>query len=394
MRTSEAETLLADAGKAGVDSLSVPIPHVDPGAFFRLHRAEVLHVLARVVDSGWYILGDEVRAFEKEFAQSVGVAHAIGVANGTDALALSLRALGVREGDRVATVSHTAVATVAAIRLVGAQPVFVDISPGDFLMDAERLEIALSEAPPVKVVVVVHLYGQVADVPALMAVAHRHGALVVEDCAQAHGASLNGRAAGSMGALASFSFYPTKNLGALGDAGMVVTDDPALADQVRMLREYGWRERFVSEFPGQNSRLDALQGALLRLRLPYLPASNQRRAAIADAYRRGLQDSEDSGLELPTVAARKRHVFHQYVVRHPERDRLRAKLSEAGISTGIHYPVPVHLQPAYREDAKLPSTGLPHTERAAHEVLSLPMFAELGDVAVERVIDILSGLLK
>lgn len=367
------------------------IVQVDPGAFYRQHREETLAAIARVVDSGWYILGEEVRAFEEEFARMVGVDFGIGVANGTDAVGLALRALGVGAGDYVATVSHTAVATVAAIQLLGARPVFVDIGPEGYLMGPEKLDAALAAAPPVKAVVVVHLYGQVADVPAIAAVARLHGARVVEDCAQAHGARLAGRSAGSMGEVGCFSFYPTKNLGALGDGGMVVTDDALVADRLRRLREYGWRQRYISETPGTNSRLDELQAALLRLRLPTLAAANQRRREIASSYRKGL---EHSALGLPDVAASEAHVYHQYVVRHPARDRLQKRLAAAGIQTNIHYPVPVHLQPAYTGACELPSEGLPHTERASREVLSLPIYAELQDAAVARVIEALDAALE
>lgn len=376
------------------------IVQANPGAFYRQHRAQTLAAMARVLDSGWYILGEEVRCFEEEFARHAGLAHAIGVANGTDAIALGLRALGVGRGDLVATVSHTAVATVAAIEMLGARPVFVDIVPGGYLMDAQCLEAVLQATPGIKAVVVVHLYGQAADVPSLCAVAARHGARVFEDCAQAHGARWDGRPVGSMGALGSFSFYPTKNLGALGDGGMVVTQDPELARQVRMLREYGWRERYVSDICGINSRLDEVQAALLRFRLPVLSDHNRRRAGIAATYERGLAPvAARLGLGLPDLppelnAAEAGHVVHQYVVRHPARDRLRAMLSEVGIGTNVHYPVPVHLQPAYCQISLMPSGGLPNTEAAAREVLSLPMFPELEDAAVARVISCLVDALE
>jgi dTDP-4-amino-4,6-dideoxygalactose transaminase len=232
--------------------------------------------------------------------------------------------------------------------------------------------------------VVVHLYGQAADVPAIAEVAARHGARIVEDCAQAHGATFHGRPVGSMGDAGAFSFYPTKNLGALGDAGMVVTADAGIAAEVRALREYGWRQRYVSEKPGLNSRLDELQAAVLRTRLPFLSASNQRRAAIAAAYDQGFAHT---GLALPTVRPGTSHVYHQYVIRHPEREQIRVRLAEYGIGTNVHYPVPVHLQPAFREYCDIAPSGLPETETAAREVLSLPMFAELDDAAVERVVD-------
>ena len=370
-----------DAKRAGST-----IPQVDPGAFYRSRAEAALQAFARVLDSGRYILGEEVLAFEREFAAYAKVGHAIGVANGTDALALALRALGVGPGDRVATVSHTAVATVAAIRMLGACPVLLDISPSFYTLEAEHLNDALAALPPVKAVVVVHIYGQPADAAALAAVAQRHGARLVEDCAQAHGASLNGTPVGTVGAAASFSFYPTKNLGALGDGGLVATGDSDIAAAIRMLREYGWRERHFSECDGINSRLDELQAALLRLRLAHLAANNERRAAIAAAYTRGLGRT---GLPLPTVRPGGTHVFHQYVIRHPQREALRARMAQSGIQTNVHYPVPVHLQPAFRDRCELAPGGLPHSEAAAREVLSLPMYAEIDDEAVQYVIDTL-----
>ncbi len=386
-----ASGLAIAAARVVAPSASPPIPQVDPGCFYRLRREQTLAAMARVLDSNWYILGEEVRAFEREFAQFVGVDHGIGVASGTDAVVLALRALGVGEGDRVATVSHTAVATVAAIRVLGAHPVFVDLAPGSYVMQADTLEATLKRAPPIKAVLVVHLYGEAADVPAIAAVAARFGARVAEDCAQAHGARFEGRPVGSMGEAASFSFYPTKNLGALGDAGIAVTNDAAMAEQMRMLREYGWRRRYVSETSGYNTRLDELQAAVLRLRLPHLAAGNARRMRIAAAYDAGLAGT---GLTLPRPTAPGGHVYHQYVVRHPERERLRAELAEHGIQTNVHYPVPVHEQPAYHGQGEVPAGGLPETEAAAREVLSLPMYAELDDAAVERVIDVLTRLLR
>lgn len=360
------------------------VPQADPGAWFRQHRAATLDALARVVDSGWYVLGRAVADFEAAFAAECGVRHGVGVANGTDALVLALRALGIGPGDRVITVSHTAVATVAAIRLAGATPVLVDISPRSYTMEPLAVADALAVTPGVKAIVAVHLYGQMVDMPGLLAVAARHGLQVVEDCAQAHGAAWQGQPAGSFGAAAAFSFYPTKNLGALGDAGIVVTDDAAVAERLQALRQYGWRQRYVSDIEGLNSRLDELQAAVLSARLPHLAAGNERRRAIAAAYDAALAGTS---LGLPCQHRKATHVFHQYVVRHPQRDALQARLRERGVATNVHYPVPVHLQPGYAPVCEIAPGGLAFTEAAAREVLSLPMYPELDDAAVARVVE-------
>jgi dTDP-4-amino-4,6-dideoxygalactose transaminase len=361
-----------------------PIPQTDPKAAYLAQRRDIDAALARVLEGGWYILGQEVAAFEREFAHFIGRRHGIGVANGTDALVLALKALGVGPDDYVVTVSHTAVATVAAIELAGAKPLLVDVDPATFTLDAAEFTRVLA-APPGRIaaVVPVHLYGQAADVDAILGLARKHGVKVLEDCAQCHGARWRGGRLGSLGDIAAFSLYPTKNLGALGDGGIVVTDDEALAASVRALREYGWRERYVSDTTGMNSRLDELQAAPLRVKLGALDADNARRQAIAAAYDAGLQGPD---LALPLRRAEATHVYHQYVVRSPRRDALRAALKARGIGTNVHYPVPVHLQPAYRGRIAEGPSGLAESERAAREVLSLPMYPQLGDAEVDRVI--------
>jgi dTDP-4-amino-4,6-dideoxygalactose transaminase len=365
------------------------IPQMSPGAFFEEHRDEVMAAVARVVDSGWYILGREVEAFEQEFAKQFNFGGAAGVANGTDAIALALRSVGVGRGDRVATVSHTAVATVAAIEMVGASPVFVDITADTYTMDPASLLRTLEALGPIKAVIAVHLYGHPADVPTILAIANQFDVRVIEDCAQCHGAKLDGRFAGSMGDAATFSFYPTKNLGALGDGGMVVAADPKRIRQARILREYGWERRYISDVPGINSRLDELQAAVLRVRLPYLDAGNQRRAAIAAAYDAGLANI---GLTLPIQRSSATHVYHQYVVRHPDRDRFRARLKDKGIGTNIHYPVPVHRQPAYAGRCGSDPNGLGITDAVASQILSLPMYPEISDAMVATIVDTLRSL--
>lgn len=360
----------------------------DPRANCLAHRAEIDDAIRRVLDSGSYILGEEVGAFEREFASYIGVAYAVGVASGTDALHLALRSAGVGADDAVFTVAHTAVATAAAIELAGARPVWVDIEPVTYTMDPDSLEEAIHSSSRKsatvgrpRAIVPVHLYGHPADMPAIVEIARRHKLTVVEDCAQAHGAALDGRKAGAWGRIAAFSFYPTKNLGALGDGGIVVTDDPPVAEGVRRLREYGWKVRYVSETPGTNSRLDELQAAILRVKLRHLDADNARCAALAATYAARLGTT---GLVLPRVRKSAVHAWHQYVVRTPDRDGLRTHLERQSVGTAIHYPVPVHAQPAYRD--RVPAlVALKQTESAAAEILSLPLYPELGDRDVEAV---------
>jgi dTDP-4-amino-4,6-dideoxygalactose transaminase len=354
------------------------IAPADPHANYLAHRGEIDTAIARVLNAGRYILGPEVESFEREFAAYLGVAHVVGVANGTDALAIALRACGIGPGDQIATVSHTAVATVAAIELMGAIPVLVDIDPATFTIDCDALEKL-----DVRAILPVHLYGHPADMPRIIdlaELAQRRGVKVIEDCAQSHGASIDGRNTGAWGDAAAFSFYPTKNLGAIGDGGAVATNDPHVADRARSLREYGWKERYVSESPGMNSRLDELQAAILRVKLRHLDRANARRREIADAYSSALAGTD---LVLPTTQPRAVHAWHQYVIRSSQRDRLREALRQHGIGTLIHYPVPVHMQPAYR--GRLNHGPLPESERAAEEVLSLPIYPELGSDATNAV---------
>jgi dTDP-4-amino-4,6-dideoxygalactose transaminase len=367
------------------------VPQADPGAGYRAHAAEIDAAVARVLGSGWYILGAEGRAFEAGFAAWLGTAHAAGCGNGTDALALALRALGIGPGCAVATVSHTAVATVAAIEMAGAVPVLIDIDPLHYTMDAGELADVLAAPPPglppIRAAIPVHLYGQAADLDAILPLCRRHGVAVIEDCSQAHGATLGGRRLGTLGAVGTFSLYPTKNLGALGDGGVIATDDAALAERLTALRQYGWRTHYVSEEVGINSRLDEVQAAILSVKLRHLDAGNAARRAIADRYDAALGGS---ALAPPARRAGAEHVFHQYVVRAADRDGLRARLREAGIGTGVHYPVPVHLQPAYAGRVALGPAGCRASERAAAEVLSLPMFPELTDAQVSAVCDVVS----
>ena len=362
------------------------IPQANPGAGYRALQPEIDAAVARALHSGWYVLGQEGRAFEAEFAAWLGTRAAIGCGNGTDALALALRACDIGPGATVATVSHTAVATVAAIEMVGATPLLLDIEPGLFTLDPAELDAVLTQPPaglpPIRAVIVVHLYGQSANLDAILPIARRHGVTVIEDCAQAHGAALHGRRLGTLGDIATFSFYPTKNLGALGDGGAVATFDAARASRVAALRQYGWRAHYVSDEPGINSRLDELQAAILRVKLAHLDAQNARRRAIAAAYDGALAGT---AVAPPSRRDGAEHVFHLYVLRLPERDAVRARLREAGIGTGVHYPVPVHLQSAYRDRVALGPATCAVTAAAAREVMSLPMYPELTDGQVDRI---------
>ena len=365
------------------------IPQSDPKASYLAHKTGIDAAVARVLNSGWYILGQETAAFEKEFAAFLGANHAVGVASGTDALVIALRACGVGTGDAVVTVSHTAVATVAAVELAGAVPVLADIDPESFTLNPESLETTIREylslpaasRHTLKAVIAVHLYGQPADLPAIQRIADRYGLVLIEDCAQSHGAAHSGRMTGTWGRVGAFSFYPTKNLGAIGDGGAIVTNDSAVAARALLLREYGWQRRYVSQISGMNSRLDELQSAILRVKLPHLVSETERRRAIARCYNKRLASA---AVRRPRLDAPLLNVFHQYVIRTQSRDTLRTFLQERGIGTLIHYPVPVHLQPAYAGRVWIGGGGLPHTERAACEVLSLPIHPQLSDSSVEE----------
>jgi dTDP-3-amino-3,4,6-trideoxy-alpha-D-glucose transaminase len=378
------------------------LPFNDLRAEYLAAKHAIDAAVARVLDSGWYILGKEVAQFEEEFAAYLNddwqtttrtavpvqsqtpksKVTCVAVNSGTDALHLALRACDVGPGDEVITVSHTAVATAAAIRLTGATPVFVDIDPATYTMDPAALAAAITERT--KAIVPVHLYGHPAAMGEILALARQHGVRVIEDCAQAHGARYQGERVGTLGDLGCFSFYPTKNLGALGDGGAVVGRDPALIDRVRRLREYGWtpQARYISQEEGLNSRLDELQAAILRVKLHYLEMWNDRRRKLAAHYRAGLPAT----LTLPTEQPGCYHVYHLYVVRTPARDDFRQRLQAAGISTAIHYPAPVHQQPAY---AHAPLRHpLPNTEAVAAQIVSLPLHPHLTKAEIEHIIDV------
>jgi dTDP-4-amino-4,6-dideoxygalactose transaminase len=358
------------------------IPVFDLKGQYNAIKDQVNEAVARVLESGWFILGQEVRAFEEEFAAYCGLSHGVGVGSGTEALHLALLACGVRSGEEVITVSHTAVATAAAIELTGARPVFVDIDPVSYTIACDQLESRITSQT--RAIVPVHLYGQAADLDSILEIAQRHGLTVIEDCAQAHGAEYKGQRVGSLGHVACFSFYPTKNLGAYGDGGMVVTNDGALAQKARLLRQYGWEKRYISSVRGLNSRLDEIQAAILRVKLGKLDEWNKARRTRARLYNELLAGS---GVAIPTEMDYGRHVYHLYVVRcshRAQRDELKSYLAEHGVGTGIHYPVPIHLQEAYR-DLGYQRGDFPVTEACADEILSLPMYPELREDEVREI---------
>lgn len=366
------------------------VPVIDLKKQYESIRPELDDAIAHVLAKGSFILGAEVAAFEEEFADYCEVPHAVGVASGTEALQLALLACGVGENDEVLTTAHTAVATISAIEATGAHPILVDIDLNRYALNPSLL--AQSITPRTRAIIPVHLYGCPADMNPIIQFAREKNLFVVEDCSQAHGALYEGRKVGSLGDIAAFSFYPTKNLGAFGDAGAVVTGNSGLAEKARLLRQYGWREHYISSVKGINSRLDELQAAILRVKLRHLDEWNDRRKQLADLYFRWLADTD---LSLPSRPEDSCHVFHQFVIRHPQRDAMKRYLKEQGVYSLIHYPVPIHLQPAYAELGY--SVGsLPNAELVSRQVLSLPLYPELTGEKIKQVcqnvIDFLSTL--
>lgn len=358
----------------GIPFLDLQAPHIEL-------RAELDAAYRRVLESGWYILGQEVEAFEAEFAAYCGARHCIGVSNGLDALHLCLLAMGIGPGDEVIVPANTYIASWLAVSQAGARPVPVEPDPRTYNLDASRLEAAITRHT--RAIMPVHLYGQPADMSPIIDIARRHGLKVLEDAAQAHGARYEGRRAGALADAAGFSFYPGKNLGALGDAGAVLTDDDHIADQVQLLRNYGSRRKYYNEFKGFNARLDPLQAAFLSAKLKHLDEWNARRQAIANTYLAALRGTPD--LLLPTVPGWAEPAWHLFVVRHPRRAALQAHLAQAEIGTLIHYPVPPHLSEAYSEMGARPG-DFPISETLAETVLSLPMGPHLSPSDLEVVI--------
>jgi dTDP-4-amino-4,6-dideoxygalactose transaminase len=366
------------------------IPLLDLRSELAALRPEIDEAIERVLASGQFIGGPEVEGFEGEFAAACGVAHAVGVNSGTDALRFALMVAGLREGDEAITSPLTFIAASEAVSQAGGRPVFADIDPATFNLGPREVERALTSRT--KAIVPVHLYGRPAEMDAILDLARGRGAAVIEDACQAHGAAYKGRPVGSFGDAGCFSFYPTKNLGACGEGGMVTTARADIAERVRRLRDHGQSEKYVHAEEGYNGRLDALQAAILRVKLKRLPAWNERRRALAARYQEGLRDVaagsaahwDGKGIVLPREAPGARHVYHQFVVRVRNRDRVRAALGEQGIDTAVHYPVPLHLQPCYAWMG-LKQGSYPEAERAAREVLSLPLYPEMTDDQVERV---------
>jgi dTDP-4-amino-4,6-dideoxygalactose transaminase len=354
------------------------IPFVDLKVQYSSIKAEIDAAVLHTLDSTQFILGSDVAAFEEDFASYCGVDHAIGVNSGTSALHLALLAAGVGPGSEVITVPNTFVATVAAIEYCGARPVFVDIEPRYFNLDPEKLENAITSQT--KAILPVHLYGQTADMDPIVDVARRHGVAVIEDACQAHGAEDKGRRAGSLGDLGCFSFYPGKNLGAYGEGGAVVTSNAEFAAKIRMLRDWGQKTKYHHVLKGFNYRLEGIQGAILRVKLKYLEQWTESRRHHAALYGRLL-----AGVVVtPEAREDSRHVYHLYAIRSANRAKLQSELTSQGIQTGIHYPIPVHLMEAYR-DLGYGEGSFPEAERAAREVLSLPMYPELRDEQIRTV---------
>ena len=355
------------------------IPFVDLGAQYHGIKEEIDAAVARVLESSQFVLGEEVAAFEGAFANYCTARNAVAVNSGTSALHLALLAAGIGPGDQVITVPFTFVATVAAICYAGARPVFVDVEPRSCTMDVNQIEKAITGRT--RAILPVHLYGQPADMQPIVEIAARHGLVTIEDACQAHGAEYEGRRIGSIGDLACFSFYPSKNLGACGEGGMVVTNNPDYARTIRMLRDWGQEGRYNHVLKGYNYRMEGIQGAILRVKLRHLEAWTEERRLHAAQYDRLLLNSV---VQIPAVIPHSRHVYHVYSVRAPRREALQQALAKEGIQTGIHYPVPVHLQKAYADLGYTPG-DFPVSERLASEVLSLPMFPELASSDIDRV---------
>jgi dTDP-4-amino-4,6-dideoxygalactose transaminase len=360
-----------------------PVPPLDLTRYDPELKAEIARGVEEVFTTGRFVMGPANEAFEKAFAEEIGAAHAVGVSSGTDALLVSLMALGVTAGDDVITSPFTFFASGGVIARLNARPVFVDIEPRTFNLDPGKLEAAITRKT--KAIQPVHLYGQCADMEPILEIGKRRGIPIVEDACQAVGASDGGRQAGTMATTGAFSFYPTKNLGGAGDAGAVATNDEETAKSLRSLRLHGESKRYCHERVGGNFRMDAIQAAVLLAKLPRLKGWNERRRAIAARYGQRLADAARAGkVELPSEAPGKRHVYHQYVVRVRDRDAVRRKLSESGIATSVFYPIPLHLQDCFR-DLGCGEGSFPEAERAAKEVLALPIFAEMRDDEVDRV---------
>jgi len=360
----------------------IPFNTLKPG--FKKYRDEYIQAATRVLDSGWYVLGKEVEAFESEFAKWLGLNHCVGLNSGLDALILALKAMGIGQGDEVIVPANTYIATVLGITQNGATPVFVE--PDIYHnIDPDKIESAITKNT--RAILVVHLYGQPCRMDEIMEIANKHGIPVVEDCAQSHGATLNGKMTGTFGKISCFSFFPTKNLGAFGDAGAIATNDYKLADKVRMYRNYGSKEKYYNEVQGVNSRLDEIQAALLRIKLSHLEEITIERNNIAQKYLNGINNPI---IQLPKILTNARHVWHLFVVQTKERNKLQKYLADNGIGTQIHYPVPPHLSEAYKY-LGYKNNSFPITEEKAQTSLSLPLYAGMKDNGIKYVVDALNS---
>lgn len=358
----------------------------DPKAQYSSHKDEIDDAIHAVLNGSKYVLGEQVEALESHFANFIGVKHSIGVANGTDAIELALRALSIGYGDKVITVSHSAVATVAGIEASGATPVVVDLEDEFYTMDPLLLEQVFSKE--VKAVIAVHLYGQSSSMDKIQSFCNSHNLFLIEDCAQAHGAFYKGKRLGSIGDIGTFSCYPTKNLGAIGDGGLVTTNSSELAKKIKMIREYGWVNR-ISEVKGRNSRLDELQAAILNVKLKYLDEDNEKRKNLALIYDQLSSES----IQIPKRRAQSDHVFHLYVCQLPNRDGLKSFLEKHDIFPGIHYPFPIHLQPAYKNSIQAP-VSMQVTEKICQNILSLPMYPELEPDHARLIVDLIESFYR
>jgi len=345
---------------------------------------EIQKAIQGVLDTGRFIMGPEVKSLEEEVADYLDIGYAVGCASGTDALQIALMAYDIGPGDEVITTPFTFVATVEVIALLGAEPVYVDIEPKGYTINPAVLEEAITEKT--RAIIPVHLYGQCANIEQIMEIAQKHDLRVIEDAAQAIGATRNGTPAGTLGDIGCISFFPSKNLGAFGDAGMMVTDDADLAEKLRMITKHGSRIKYQHEVLGVNSRLDALQAAILRVKLRYLDKWNEGRAAVARNYSNGITAEE---VTKPTILEGNTHIFHQYSIQVPDREDFRAHLNSHDIPTAIHYPIPLHKQPAFRETGR--NTGVPVSERVAEHIVSLPMYPEMPASDQELVIETVNG---
>jgi dTDP-4-amino-4,6-dideoxygalactose transaminase len=362
------------------------IPLLDLKAQYQSIKAEIDAAVLHVLENAQFILGPEVTAFEKEFAAYCGTSESIALNSGTSALHLALLAAGVGPGDEAITVPFTFVATAAAIGYTGATPVFVDIEPATFNIDVERIEAAIT--PRTKAIMPVHLFGHPAEMDSVLEIARKHGLVVIEDAAQSHGAEYKGRRAGSMGDIGCFSFYPGKNLGACGEGGAVVTSNPEYARKIRMLRDWGSEQKYVHQLKGYNYRMEGIQGAILRVKLRHLEAWTEARRAHANLYRELLEESD---VVVPVAKDYVRHVFHVYTVRTKDRAALRSELERNQIQTGIHYPIPIHLQPAY-QDLRYSRGAFPVAEQACGEVLALPIYPEMTESQIRMVAQVVREL--